>query len=305
MMTVYLILRFKANILKILGICTAVIILVIGLRPMLPNGETFAFKSNVDVIFVMDGTLSMLADDGRENNRRIDAVIEDIQYIINKIPNAYYSLIEFDNKSHINLRSTVDQNAAVIAAKTTHQIDEFHAKGTAVTIFKSDLLKILESSNKKEGRKRAVFIMTDGENTSKKDVEKLDDLKEYIDAGAVLGYGTTQGGKMKVERDYDYDYGDPYLDSEYIQDWSVHPPRTAISKLDEENLQKIAGDLNLQYIHMDEQHNINPIIDEVKSFQGIGEEEKEFAYDDIYYYLSFPLILLLIVEFYLIKKELL
>jgi Ca-activated chloride channel family protein len=150
---IWLAFSMPTKMLKILGICTVVLIIVIGLRPMLPNGEDVTFKNNVDVIFVMDGTLSMLAEDYNGNNRRIDAVIDDIQYIVDEIPGAYYSLIEFDNNSHINLRSTVDANAAATAAKTTHRVDEFYARGTTITIFKTDLTKILESSSKKDGRK--------------------------------------------------------------------------------------------------------------------------------------------------------
>ena len=305
---IWLAFSMPTKMLKILGICAVVLIIVIGLRPMLPNGEAVTFKNNVDVIFVMDGTLSMLAEDYNGNNRRIDAVIDDIQYIVDEIPGAYYSLIEFDNNSHINLRSTVDANAAATAAKTTHRVDEFYARGTTITIFKTDLTKILESSSKKDGRKRVVFIMTDGENTSDEKMESLQDLKDRIDGGAVLGYGTQQGGKMKVrDKDDDFCYGfsSDYADPEYLKDWSDYPPKTAVSRIDEDNLKKMASELGIEYIHMDKQSNVRPIIDSTKAFQKMEEGGEEYSYDDIYYYFCWPLLVVLIAIFYLLKKELL
>lgn len=302
----WLVLLMPTKILKVLGIFAIILMAVVGLRPMLPNGEVVAFKNNVDVIFVMDGTLSMLAEDYDGNGRRIDAVVSDIQYIVKEIPGAYYSLIEFDNNSHINLRSTIDANAAVTAAKTTHKLDEFYARGTTLTVFKNDLAKILESSSKKEERKRIVFVMTDGENTSEQKMDNLESLRDYIDGGAVLGYGTQHGGKMKVrdKEDY-YSYGDSYTDPEYLQDWSNWPPTIAISKIDETNLKKIASELGIEYIYMDKQSNVQPIIDNIKTFQNMEEGGEKYAYDDIYYYFCWPLVGILIAILYLMKKELL
>ena len=90
---IFLALILKTITLKIVSICVIIIMFVVGLRPMMKNDETIAYRNNIDVIFVMDNTLSMLAEDYNGNDRRIDAVIDDIEYIITKIPGAYYSLI--------------------------------------------------------------------------------------------------------------------------------------------------------------------------------------------------------------------
>lgn len=302
---IWLAVLMPTKLLKTLGILTAILMILIGLRPMISDGETTILKNNLDVIFVMDGTLSMLAEDYKDNGKRIDAVIDDIQYVVNEIPGAYYSLIEFDNQSHINLRSTVDANAAATAAKTTHQLSELYARGSNITIFKDDLKKILESSTKKDGRKRIVFLMTDGENTSGEKLENLADLKQYIDGGAVLGYGTQQGGKMKVKDDdeYYYSFSTTDTDSQYLKDWSSYPVQAAISKIDEENLRKMANELGIEYVHMTDQTNLNSLIKQIKSIQNTEDSKNDYTYTDIYYYFCWPLLIALLLMLYLAKKE--
>ncbi len=306
--TLWLLLALPTRVLRVLGIVAIALTVMVGMRPMVPNGETTGFKNNVDVIFVMDNTLSMLAEDYDGNQKRIDGVAKDIDYIIESIPGAYYSLISFDNKSTINLRSTVDAKAVATAVKTVHKVDDFYAKGSAITVFKEDLRKVLESSSKKEGRKRAVFIMTDGENTAEAEMESLEDLRGYIDGGAVLGYGTEKGGKMKIKSDEDDFYGSNYTmydDDGYLRDWSSgeYPAPLAVSMIDEDNLRKMADQLGVEYIHMDKQDNVKEIVDSTKSFQEMAEGEDEYAYDDIYYFFCWPLIGIMLVMLYLMKKE--
>jgi Ca-activated chloride channel family protein len=62
-----------------------------------------------------------------------------------------------------------------------------------------------------------------------------------VDGGAVLGYGTPEGGQMKV-RALDV----PDEEAELIVDSTGAP---AVSKLDEKTLRQIAEELDVQYVH--------------------------------------------------------
>ena len=48
----------------------------------------------------------------------------------------------------------------------------------------------------------AVFFITDGEITNNDSLESFSKASKYIDYGAVLGYGTKEGGKMYPKSDY-------------------------------------------------------------------------------------------------------
>ena len=290
-------LLLKTKTLKIFGIIVAGLLVIVGLRPMVPDGESTAYHDNLDLIFVMDNTLSMLAEDYNGSSRRIDAVINDVQYITKQLPGTYYSLISFSNESTINLRSTTDTNAVATAVKTLHQTDAFYARGSTITIFKDDLAKLLQASVKKNERRRVVFIFTDGENTSEESLVSLSDLRQYIDDGAVLGYGTAQGGKMKVD-----EYGDGVYSYLEYYDENFYKT-TAVSKIDETNLQKLATDLGVDYIHMQKSSDLDAKLADLLALRNLDEGGTELVYADLYYYFCWPLLGVLLAMLYLAKRE--
>ena len=85
------------------------------------------------------------------------------------------------------------------------------------------------------------FFLSDGEPTAGADPPDFRSLAPSIAAGAVLGYGSAEGGRMRI-----YTGRDSTLD-QFIQD-----PETgddAISRIDEEMLRGIADDLGVDYLH--------------------------------------------------------
>jgi len=148
-------------------------------------------------------------------------------------------------------------------------------------------------------RKRIIFFISDGEITNDDTLKSFSKVEEYIDNGAVLGYGTAQGGNMKVKESYTDEMS-------YLEDKSEWPYVKAISKIDESNLKKIAEDMGINYIHMDKQSNINNKLKEIKQklLKNADSETKD-SYTDIYYIFTIPLCGLLIYEFINYKRRLL
>ena len=274
----------------IIRILMVILLFVINLRIKIADGEVLVMKNNLDVIFVVDTTLSMDALDYNGNGKRMDAVKKDLEYVIDELAGASFSVISFDSIAMTKMPLTRDSNSVLSAIKTLKTPDSLYAKGSTITIFKENLEKVLESSSKREDRRRIVFIVTDGENTTDEKLDSLSDLKQLVDNGAVLGYGTTKGGLMKVET---------YTGSghwEYLQDRSDYPYKDARSVIDETNLKKMANDLGLDYIHMEKQSNIKSKIKEILKMRDFNDQEMEYSYQDIYYYFSPILIALFIVE---------
>lgn len=285
--------------LRIISTAIVALLFIIGLRPMVPSGGPTVYQNNLDVIFVVDNTLSMLAEDYQGTGRRVDAVLNDIEYLINKLPGSYYSLISFANDSKINLRLTVDGNAAITAIKTLHQIDYYYARGSTVTVFKKGLEDILKASAKKSNRRRVVFVFSDGENTAKDAKnESLSSLKQFIDGGAVLGYGTTSGGKMQVP---EYTGSEEY---NYLEDRSTdYPWSAAISRIDESNLNKMASELGVPYIHAVSPESLYTVANDILGNPELSGETIEQNYGDIYYYFAALLLVLMLTWLYVVRKE--
>lgn len=272
------------------------ILVLINFRFMTPNGEVEVQNNNLDVIFVVDTTLSMDALD-YNGGKRLDAVKKDIEYIVDELSGSSFSLISYDSTSSIKLPFTRDSNAIKVAINTLRVPDSLYASGSDITLFKNDLLAMLDRSIKKEDRKRIVFIISDGEITvDDAELSSLIDLRDKVDGGAVLGYGTDSGGKMEVET---YRNSGKY---EYVKDRSSYPYKEAVSKIDETNLNKMADDLGISYVHMTSQNNVNSTISDVRRVKTITDSNKEYAYSDTYYYFSFLLIPLILFELILDRR---
>ena len=105
----------------------------------------------------------------------------------------------------------------------------------------------LERSAKKQDRYTVVFFISDGEITNDDKLKSFSGASSYLDGGAVLGYGTSQGGQMKVQKSM-------YMDEKgYLED--TESSSNAVSKINENNLKTIAQDMGIDYIHM-EKHSI-------------------------------------------------
>lgn len=67
-------------------IVIVILLFVINLRIMIGNGDVDTVTVDADVLFVVDNTISMLAEDYNGTERRMDAVKEDLRYIMEQLP---------------------------------------------------------------------------------------------------------------------------------------------------------------------------------------------------------------------------
>lgn len=272
---------------------TLIVVLLFGinLRPMREVQDAKAMMKNLDVLFVTDTTVSMWAEDGRGGNTRWSAAQKDCEYIMDELASSNFALIRFSNVSQVLSPFTQDDQIVTDALKTISIPDKFYASGTNLNTPLEDLRMLLESSSKKEGRKTILLFLTDGEITD--DTKLSEDyaaLSEYIDGGCVMGYGTEKGGRMKDS------------DGDYVVDPATG--KDAVSKLSEDNLKKLAKMLKVDYVHMEHTENVKFNIDRIVEMSSMTEgDKKTFTLEDTYYYLVYPLILLLVWETALLIRK--
>ena len=297
---IYLILVIKTKNKKklIIRILIIIVLFIINLRFMIvdENGETYV--SNLDIIMVIDNSISMVAEDYNGKNTRLSAVKEDLKYILDKIPSSSYSIITFDSKSYIRSPLTPDRDSIDSIIDTMDVKLSYYSAGSNLTVFNKDLEYMLKNSKKKDKHKRIVLIISDGEIISSNELVSLKNLKKYVDAGIVLGYGTTKGGEMR-ERLY---YGS--TEYEYIEDRrGDYPYPHAISKINEKNLNKIADDLGIDYVHMTKQSNVDSKITKIIKNSSLNESDNIKSYKDTYYQFAILLSILILIELYIDKRE--
>ena len=236
---IYIIKNNNKNINQILVV---VLIFLINLRIMIPSHNSQILANNLDVLFVVDNTISMNAEDYDGNNTRLFAVKKDCKYIIKRLAGARFSLITFNNTAKIITPYTKDFNITSEAIDIIEPIDELYAKGSSLNTPLETILESLKSSEEKGDKIRILFYISDGEITDDSSLKSYNSVAKYVNDGAVLGYGTTKGGYMKTKSRWDET-------EEYIMDYSDYKYDKAISKIDEKNLKSIANDIKIDYIN--------------------------------------------------------
>lgn len=151
-------------------ILIVILIFVVNLRIMVPGDDTTNLSTNVDVVFVVDNTISMLAEDYDGAGRRIDAVKADCKYIMEQFPGASFSVVTFGNLVEKMMPYTVDVNMALQAIEVLNGQTEYYANGTSLNDVMSKMGNILE--NERETYK-IIFFISDGE------VVNSEELKSY------------------------------------------------------------------------------------------------------------------------------
>ena len=295
---IVLIIKTKPIFKLIVRILLIVVIFIINLRIMVPGGNGNTYVADLDIIMVVDNSISMVAEDYNGKETRLSAVKEDLKYILDELPSASYSIITFDSKSYIRSPLTTDRGCIDTIIDTMSAKLSLYSAGSNITVFKDDLKYMLNNSKKKNNHKRVVILVSDGEVISSDGIASLSNLRKYVDSGFVLGYGTSTGGKMKEKK---YSTSKEY---EYIEDRrGSYPYPKAVSKIDERNLKKMARDLGIEYVHMTNQKNILSEINKLKSSGKLTEGNDIESFKDTYYPFAFILALLILGELYLDKRE--
>lgn len=281
----FLVLKRKGKANYIRQILIVILLFVINMRIMIRTDDVPAVMPKVDVLFVVDNTISMLAEDYNGDGRRMDAVKNDCKYITEQFPGASFSVVTFGDSVQMVIPYTVDANMAVETIGLPHGQSRYHAQGTSLNEVLSKMEQVLDNSR---DNYKILFFISDGEVINSEELKSYKGLDKYVDAGAVLGYGTNEGGPMKVaeyldeEPEYLYYYDDNYDE------------KMAISRIDEGNLKSIASDFGIDYVHMTDQSEIGSTIKDlqakVNNLEVTKDMESKEGCTDIYYLFVIPLL---------------
>ncbi|NUO91175.1 MAG: VWA domain-containing protein [Dermatophilaceae bacterium] len=231
----------------------ALLLALAAVRPAVPGEQVDTTAANLNVYFVVDTTSSIIAEDYGDERPRIEGVAADIAAIADALPGARYSVVTFDQDARVRLPLTTDTTALDAAVETLLPESYEVSRGSSVTQAKDRLTSLLEqAAARAPERGRVVYYLGDGEQTAAEPPAPFDVAKGLVNGGAVLGYGTTEGGRMKATRSR--------FDSSrsYIKDPSTG--EDARSVISEDTLRAIAGQLGLPYLHRESGDSIDPAV---------------------------------------------
>lgn len=225
------------------GVVVAMLLAAVAVDPAVGGGSAPTITTSADVLFAVDTTTSISAEDYDGTSPRLDGVRADITEIAAEFAGGRFSLITFDATATVELPWTTDAAALDAAVRVLRPELSYYSAGTRLDVPVEAIGDALDrSASDDEGRQRILVVFSDGEQTQPGDIGAYASLAERIDAGAVLGYGTTEGGRML---DYWGVYGS---DSDYyVYDYATN--NDAVSHADPDTLAEIASHLGVEYRH--------------------------------------------------------
>ncbi|HEY9408652.1 MAG TPA: VWA domain-containing protein [Jiangellaceae bacterium] len=222
---------------------TAMVVMLaaVAVAPGLDGGSAEARASSVDVVFVVDVTTSMGAED-YPGGIRLDGARADVAELAEHLAGARFSLVTFARDAVVELPFTTDSTALSTAMSVVEPESYLYATGSSVDRPLETLKALLDRAEESDpDRARVVFYLGDGEQTADSEASSFAEIGEIVAGGAVLGYGTADGGRM-----LQYDGFSAREDLTYVSDGNGGD---AVSILDEEALGEVADQLGVTYLH--------------------------------------------------------
>ncbi|MFS0853364.1 vWA domain-containing protein [Microbacterium sp. 179-I 3D4 NHS] len=214
---------------------------VMLLRPGIPGGATRTLATDTDIVLVVDTTASIVAEDWADGQPRLDGVRDDVRALVQQYPGARFALLTFDAAAELRMPLTTDTTALIGSLDVLRPEVTSQSRGSSIGLAAPLLAETLESAAASSpDRSRMVFYFGDGEQTVSSPPETFAASSDYTDAGAVFGYGTAEGGPMRITSG-----GLDGADAGYIE----YQGDDALSVIDEQNLEALAGQLGVPYVH--------------------------------------------------------
>ena len=274
------------------------VVVVMGAGPSIP-GEAEEVTSSLEVYFVIDRTGSMAAEDWDGTKPRIDGVRNDVAILMSVLTGSRFSIMSWDSTGHTDMPLTTDASAVASYMDSFNRELSASSQGSSLNRPAADLAALLAKNKERHPQNlRAVFIFSDGETSNQEhwktaptgSEEDWDRVKEYVDGGLVIGYGTPEGGPMKVLR-LGNSEAQSGGDDGYIHDLSQPGNPIAISKIDEAALQAVASRIGVDYVHSPDKSAIESHARTI--LDGASEIAEQRNMKDTYRYIIWPFALLL------------
>ncbi|ROQ41261.1 Ca-activated chloride channel family protein [Frondihabitans sp. PhB188] len=278
-----------------------VLLLIVAARPGIPGGTAKASVAELNVFFVVDTTSSSAAEDWDGTEPRLDGMRADIESITADLAGARFSLISFDQTAIQRVPLTEDASAVVTSAQSMRQEITYYSKGSTISEAASLLGDRLKAAHTADPRRaNVVYYLGDGEQTADTAPGSFSADRASTDGGGVLGYGTAAGGRMKV-----FDgYGDQYSAKGYIEDKTKSGSPDAVSVIDQGNLNTIASQLGVPYLHREAGRSLASVVDDAKKGHVTSAAGSTDSTRDLYWIPAIALFLLLFIEIAVVARAL-
>ena len=244
------------SILKVVVLCMALACLSFAMvNPKIGTKLETVKREGVDVVFALDVSKSMLAEDIAPN--RLEKSKQLITQIINSLAGDRIGIIGYAGSAFPQVAITTDFSSAKLFLNGMNT-DMVSSQGTAIT----EAIEMAKTFyDDEEQTNRVLFIVSDGED-HEGNVTTV--AKEAADEGIkiyTIGVGTLTGGPIPIKRNGVLQYYKRDQNNEQV-----------ITRLGKETLEDISGEANGNFI---DGTNTKDVVEEVTAILN-GMDKKEF-----------------------------
>lgn len=251
---------FKA-ILKSVVLSLAIFFLTIALvNPKIGTKIETIKRQGVDVVFAVDVSKSMLAEDIAPN--RLEKAKQLVTQIINNLASDRIGIIAYAGNAIPQLPITTDYAAGKMFLKNL-STDMLSSQGTAI----NEAINLARTFfDDEEQTNRVLIIISDGEDHGDNAVTASNMAKEEGIKIFTIGVGKEKGGPIPIKRNG--------VVLNYKKD---KDGETVITHLDESTLKNIASQADGEYLNGD---NTNQVVEQIKNILN-NMDKKEFESKEI------------------------
>ena len=277
------------SVLKVIVISLGLAFLVIALvNPKMGTKLETIKRQGVDIVFALDVSKSMLAEDIAPS--RLDKAKQIITRIIEKLGSDRIGIIIYAGNSYPLLPITTDHAAAKMFLQNANP-DMVSSQGTAIN---EAIERGITYFDNDEQTNRFLFIVSDGEDHEENTIDLTQQAVEQGIKVYTVGVGTADGGPIPIQS-----IGSGIA---YKKD---SKGEVVITKMKEDVLRSIANEGNGKYIDGNRtQETIDIVEDLLIKAEKSEFETKQFAdYKDQFQWLIGLGLLLLIIDVLLLEKK--
>lgn len=281
--------KMKFFVKSALSFLTVALLILALANPQIGTKVEEVKQVGIDVYILLDVSRSMQAEDIKPN--RLAKAKHDIKNLIRKLRGDRIGLIVFAGRAYVQFPLTTDYSAANMFLSAV-DVDSVPQQGTNI----GDAIKLALRSFKKETKtKKAIVLITDGENHEGDIKGAIKEAKEKGVAIYTIGLGSPNGVPIPVYDKTGRKIG--YKKDRY--------GKIVLTKLDVKTLETIAEEGGGKYYFgKSDMNELEEIYKDLSKLQKTEFGAKKITdYEDRFYVLLLPALLLLIIEFFITRNK--
>ena len=255
----------------------ALSLIIIALsRPQMGTRLKTDYKNGIEIVIALDVSNSMLAQD--VSPTRLDKAKSLISLLCDRLKNNKFALVVFAGNAYLQVPMSAD-NVSIKMFLDAVSPGMITTQGTSLA--QAIDISVRSFSDQKDV-KRAVVVITDGEDHEGGMDDAISQLKSKNAKLFILGVGSPQGGKINIGNDFLRD-----KDGQIV-----------VTHLNETMCKEIASNANGQYIRLDNSGTAQKqLVDELTDIQTSSLESSSYEeYNELYYWLLIIALCLMVID---------